>query len=103
VTADGIALAPNGLSAIVSSRSGASYDLYSTTRASASDAFGPLTAIVNTNNVNTALDERAPWLSVDGLRLYFYRRSTGDESSELFRAVRSSLAGAFDTPSRSRA
>jgi hypothetical protein len=98
VTADGIALAPNGLSAIVSSRSGASYDLYSTTRASASDAFGPLTAIVNTNNVNTALDERAPWLSVDGLRLYFYRRSTGDESSELFRAVRSSLAGAFDTP-----
>lgn len=92
--ADGIAIAPNGLSAVISSKAGADYDLYTVARGSVSEAFDTPVALTS---VNSGTDERAPWLSTDGRRLYFHRPgSVGD--TDLFVAERSALTAEFGTP-----
>jgi hypothetical protein len=49
-------------------------DLFYATRPSDDEPFGPPTAIFD---LNTAADERDPWLSPDGTRLYFATNREG--------------------------
>jgi len=76
--ADGIALAPSGLSAIISSKSGASYDLYSVTRGSVSDPFGTPVALTSVNGASD--DEGTLFFSSSrgsGTNLYVSTASNG--------------------------
>lgn len=91
--ADGIAVEPFGLSALVSAKQGASYDIYRVTRSSPTDPFANPEAV---GSLNSAQDERAPWLSPDGLRLYLRRGS--DSSATLHVATRTTLTGSFAAP-----
>ncbi|MCA9184485.1 MAG: hypothetical protein R3E01_03375 [Pirellulaceae bacterium] len=51
--------------------------------------------------INTAESEFGPWLSSDGLTLYFSRRQGDDRSTEdIFRATRNSLADDFSNPEK---
>jgi hypothetical protein len=89
-TADGFTLSANRLTAFVSNNN----DIYTATRLSPTAAFGALTSIGMP--VNTAAEERAPWLSEDGLRLY-YSMTTANGSTDLMVASRTSAGSAFTT------
>jgi hypothetical protein len=93
VNADGFALSADGKTAYVSNNpNGGTYDLFVTTRASINDPFGPLTSL---SALNSWDDDRAPWLSQDGLRLYFFNKTLGNGSEDLVMASRASTAASF--------
>jgi Tol biopolymer transport system component len=46
--------------------------------------------------VNSSINDRSPWVSQDGLELYFWRVNV--VGSDLYRATRSSVADSFGTP-----
>jgi Cys-rich repeat protein len=89
-TADGFTLSANRLATFVSNNN----DIYTATRLSPTAAFGPLTSIGLP--VNSAAEERAPWLSEDGLRLY-YSMTTANGSTDLMVASRSAVTSGFTT------
>jgi hypothetical protein len=91
--ADGIAVAPHGLSAVISRKVGAQYDLFSVARASVTEPFGSPDAL---DSINGPGDERSPWLSMDGRRLYFHRPGSVG-GTDLFVATRSSPTAEFLT------
>jgi hypothetical protein len=93
LNADGIAIAPNRLSAVISSKSGSDYQLFSVTRQTVSEPFGSPVAL---DPLNTNGDERSPWLSADGRRLYFHRPGSVG-GTDLFVATRPSPASEFLT------
>lgn len=66
-SADGF-LADGGLALYFSSTRGTSSDLYVSRRASLSDAFGAPQAL---GDLNSAFEDRMPWVSRDGQQLYF--------------------------------
>jgi hypothetical protein len=66
-TADGLTFSHDGLTAYLSRKASSNYDLYVASRTSTSDPFGSLGLL---DGVNTSSDERAPFLSQDGLKLY---------------------------------
>jgi hypothetical protein len=67
--AEGVTFSQDGFTAYVSSKatSTTSYDIYVTTR-TPTTAFGPLTSLGT--SFNNPWDERSPFLSADGLKLY---------------------------------
>lgn len=78
----GVAVSPDGLTAIVSSdRNGSHNDLYVATRSSTLAAFGPLSVA---SGLNSPSSEEGPHWSADGRTLYFDSTRTGNR--ELFRA-----------------
>jgi hypothetical protein len=87
---DGFSLSADELTAVVSRRTGSNYDLFVTTRFSKSASFTEFKGLTNTN---TSWDERAPFLSPDGLRVYFYTRIGAN--SELAMASRNLLQDDF--------
>jgi hypothetical protein len=91
--ADGIAIAPNGLSAVISRKVGTNHALFSVTRASTTGLFDSPDAL---ESLNTTGDERSPWLSMDGGTLYFHRPGSVG-GTDLFVATRSSPAAEFLT------
>jgi hypothetical protein len=97
VYANGLTLSADGLSAYVSvGPTTVSGDIYVATRQSTSSAFtlgsSPLA------NVNSPADERGPWLSKDGLRLYFSTTNTAGGQADLVVSTRSSPTTAFGAP-----
>src|SRR5450631_1116633 len=92
----------DGLSAIVASDrtdlgGPGKFDLYGTTRASTSAAFGLPTLLPN---VNTADTETKPVVSPDGLQLYFSSDRPGAGTGyDIYVATRLSLVASFGVPS----
>jgi Cys-rich repeat protein len=89
VTADGFTLSANRLTAFASRNELGHYDIYTATRMSPTAAFGALTSVGMP--INSPTDERAPWLSEDGLRMYFSRTNTTDGSADMFVATRTGV------------
>lgn len=71
-----------------------SKDLYSTRRASATAAWGPLTRI---DILATTGSDSAPRLSADGLALY-YGTTRGGSSEDVWRSQRANATAAWGTP-----
>jgi hypothetical protein len=92
----------DGLSAVVASDrtdlgGPGKFDLYGTTRASTSAAFGLPTLLPN---VNTADNETKPVVSPDGLQLYFSSDRPGTGTGyDIYVATRLSLVASFGVPS----
>lgn len=86
----GPALSSDGRTLIVST--GALEDLFLATRPDSGRTFGPLSALAE---VNTAEAEGTPFLSADGLTLYFFGIRAGGGDRDLWLARRVSLAAAF--------
>ena len=92
----------DGLSAIVASDrtdlgGPGKFDLYGTTRASASAAFGLPTLLPNVNTTDT---ETKPVVSPDGLQLYFSSDRPGAGTGyDIYVATRLSLVASFGAPS----
>lgn len=94
-SAEGFARSPDPQLAVVSRHNGVSYDLYWAARTGTSGPYVTFTSLGSP--VNGAGDERAPWLSADGLRLYFHRPGTVG-GMDLYVATRSNSTQAFGTP-----
>jgi hypothetical protein len=94
---DGFTLSPNGLKAFFSHKPTGTnhYDIYSAERSTPAGAFGALTAL--STPVNSNFDERAPFLSSDLLRLYYWSKNTSNGNADLMVATRSSATSAFST------
>jgi Tol biopolymer transport system component len=88
-------LVPSSLLGVFSSnRAGTTEnDLYSTSRSSASDSFGSITALTSLNSAKEDVD---PWISEDGLTIYFASNRAG--TFDLYKATRSSTTVAFNAP-----
>jgi serine/threonine protein kinase len=73
-------------------------DLWQSTRANVSEPFGP--AVRLPDEINTSVNDSFPFLSPDGLRLWFVseRPLSGRTDANLWTAVRSSRAEPFSTP-----
>jgi len=93
VTASGFALSQDGLTAYVSHKASEQYDIYVATRSKTSDGFDSIGLLDGVNHAT--LDDRSPWLSRDGLSLYFWRSGA---SSDIYVATRSSASSAFGAP-----
>jgi hypothetical protein len=92
---DGFTLSPDGRTAYVSKRTSNYYEIFSTTRADHQSAFGALTLVTNLNTL--AGDKRAPFMTVDGLKLYFYVVPPGG-ASQIMVATRSTTGVEFSAP-----
>jgi Tol biopolymer transport system component len=89
----GPGLSTDGLTLYFSSSTTSTEDLYSATRTDRGSAF---TAAVALTTLNTVSNEGSPWLSVDGLRLYFYSdRAGGTGGRDLYFATRTDLVSSF--------
>jgi hypothetical protein len=80
-----------------SDRFGPDYDLFETTRASVSDPWG---APVMLSVLSSPVDEINPFLSTDGLTVYFSSNRLATEGHELYVATRSSTTAPFGSPVR---
>lgn len=87
----GLAVSADGLTAFIARKEAGSVDLYAATRSTASGPFSGLTRLAD---LSTGADDTAPFLAANGLSLYFTRRS-GDGSSNIVLASRTSLAKPF--------
>jgi hypothetical protein len=92
---DGFSVSPDGLTAFFSRKQSSDYDIYTATRASTSAPFNTLSLV---SSVNSSADDRAPFLSADQLRLYFWTKNTSNGNSDLVVATRSSVSSAFGAP-----
>lgn len=88
VTADGLTL-------FAHSNSTGTVHIYVATRTSAAAQFGSL-ALVSGINSSGNIVEADPWISGDGLTMYF--TSTRNGSYDIFRATRASGSASFDAP-----
>jgi RHS repeat-associated protein len=96
ITADGFTLSADEKTAYVSRKASTDYDIYVTTRNSTSEPFVALSPV---DPVNSPFDDRAPWISDDGLRLYFWTKNTGwPGSGNLMMSSRNTIAEAFGAP-----
>jgi RHS repeat-associated protein len=96
LTADGFTLSADEKTAYVSRKASTDYDIYVTTRNSTSEPFVALSPV---DPVNSPFDDRAPWISDDGLRLYFWTKNTGwPGSGNLMMSSRNTIAEAFGAP-----
>lgn len=71
------------------------FDLYTATRKSIDDDFGPPTPIPG---VNSAINDFAPNLTPDGLTIIFERQNPLSLDSNIFRATRLATTDPFDPP-----
>jgi len=75
---------------------GGSGDLFIASRSNTDQSFGPLTGI---SAINTGQDtETNPWLSPDGLRLYYDRQSMASGDSFIMVSERDTVDDPFGTP-----
>ncbi|HTL35219.1 MAG TPA: hypothetical protein VL326_18955 [Kofleriaceae bacterium] len=90
-------ISEDGLTMVVTSDNGTvSYDLWTTTRPTRQSPFA--TPVPVAGPINSGNAERCPWLSPDGLRLYFSSdRLTG---GEIFVSSRATVGDAFGTPAQ---
>lgn len=89
VTADGLTL-------FAHSNPTGTVHIYVATRTSTAAQFGPLALVSGINSTGNAV-EADPWISGDGLTMYF--ASTRDGSYDIFRATRANTTSpTFDTP-----
>ena len=88
-------LVPSSLYGVFSStRAGSTAnDLYSTSRSSTSQAYGSITALGSLNSNKEDVD---PWISDDGLTIYFASNRYG--TFDIFKATRANTAVAFNAP-----
>ena len=89
-TASGFALSQDGLTAYVSHKASTQYDIYVATRSSTSAQFDSIDLLDNVNHATQ--DDRSPWLSPNGLTLYFWR-----QGSDIYVATRTSTSSSFGT------
>jgi Tol biopolymer transport system component len=88
----------DGLTLIFSSNRDGSYDLYTSTRNSVSDAWGPATNMGNTLNSADGIDS-APSLSEDELTLVFVsNRPGGSGALDLYVTTRTSTSDVWSAP-----
>jgi hypothetical protein len=95
---DALTFSADGLTAYLSStRTGGMglNDIWFATRASAAQSFGAPTLV---EGVNTAGDERGPWISLDGLRLFLFSRPVGGTDYHYMVAARQTTVAAFAAP-----
>src|SRR5215471_979539 len=95
---DGLTFSVDGLTAFLSStRAGGmgENDIWFATRASTAQAFGAPTLV---EGVNSAGDERGPWISRDGLRLVFFSLPPGGSAYHFVVAARQTTIAAFAAP-----
>ena len=98
---DGIAsIAADGLTLyFYSNRSGGygSFDIYMTTRATRNDSWGM--AVNLGSKINSAAVEDSPWISTDGLELYFNSmRSGGYGKADLWVSTRATTSDSWGAP-----
>ena len=88
-------LVPSSLYGVFSSnRAGTTAnDLYATSRNTANDNFGSITPL---GSLNSGKEDVDPWISVDGLTIYFASNRNGN--FDIFEATRSSSTAAFNAP-----
>jgi hypothetical protein len=89
----GAAPIASGLVMVFASTRSGNFDLFLTTRASTSEPWNPPQPI---SELNTAAGEIDPFLTEDGLRLYFATDASGND--EIMVATRSSTTEPFGTP-----
>jgi Tol biopolymer transport system component len=88
----------DGLTLLVSSRRAGgvgNFDLWIATRGTRSDAFQNPALLANINTINR---EDGPWLSPDGLRLYFNSDRSTTTSNDIYMASRASVSADFGPP-----
>lgn len=95
----GPTLSADGLTLMFAAENGGTEDLYVATRSVLGTAFGAVSKLPTTNSLNTSANEGTPWLSADGLRLYFYSdRNGGLGLRDLYFSTRSTPSVDFGTP-----
>jgi Tol biopolymer transport system component len=72
-------------------------DLWQATRSERTDAFGTPTHL---GAINSAVSDSSPWLSADGLRLYFSSARVAAASQEIYVTSRTSVQDTFGPPVR---
>lgn len=96
VRASGISFSADKLTAYVAvgylTGPGAGYDIKFATRATPTSPFGSFTSIPS---ITTTANEEDPWLSKDGLELYYSTTNTSNGDPDLLRATRSTPTGTF--------
>ena len=88
VTADGLTL-------FAQSNAGGTVHIYVATRTSPAAQFGSLALVSGVNGTGTTIDAD-PWISADGLTMYF--ASTRDGTYDIFRSTRPSTITDFGAP-----
>jgi hypothetical protein len=78
--------------------SGSTSDIYVSTRTDPQSAFGSPDAVVSVNGSTSADYDVSPWISEDGLTLYFASTRSGNYNFELYQATRSTRSAPFETP-----
>jgi cysteine-rich repeat protein len=92
VRASGIAFSADKLTAYVSVGPSPGYDIKVATRATPTSPFGSFSAVAG---IPTPGDEQDPWLSKDGLELYYSTTNTANGDPDLLRVTRSTPTGTF--------
>jgi len=96
--ADGIAFSADRLTAYVSvGPTNGAGNLHYATRADTNSAFGTVIPLTPLPGLNLA-EERGPWLSYDGLRIFFSTTSTPTGDADLFVATRPDTSSDFGAP-----
>jgi hypothetical protein len=89
-------ISADGLTLLFSGRpTGTHHELFEATRRSRRERFTLVGPIANVNSTN---NEWSPWLSSDGLRLYFNSQRAGTGGYDLWMATRSDTSSPFDDP-----
>lgn len=93
---EALTITGDGLDAVFASSRGAGFDLYRSRRTDRASPFGPPVAL---GELNTGDDERAPFLSPDGLTLYFSSdRPGGAGNLDVWTAARPTVDDPFGAP-----
>lgn len=90
LTADGLTIF------LAAGPAGATPHIYSATRSSTASAFGASAAVTSVNS--TIADDESPWISADGLQIYFASNRLNNLDLDLYTASRTDPVGGFSTP-----
>jgi hypothetical protein len=74
-------------------------NIYVSTRSDPQASFNTPVAVDSVNGSEVTIYDDSPWISADGLTLYFASTRTGNFNYELYQATRASPSAPFDTPS----
>ncbi len=90
---DGLSFSADGRTAYVSRKTSTNYEIYTTTRMDLTQPFGPLNPLTS---VNSGVDERAPFISQDGQRLYMSK--TNGTYLDVAVATWNTMTASFNAP-----
>lgn len=91
-------LSADGLSLYVHSNASGSGHIYVATRTSTAADFGTLALVTGINDLTTGIVDADPWLSADGLTMYFTSTRGGSANYDLYKATRANTTTTFATP-----